>query len=68
MAPKVGDKAPDFSLPASTGKTISLKDLADKKVVLYFYPKDDTPDCTKEASGFRDAQQEITRPEPRSWE
>ena len=52
--PKVGDKAPNFSLPASNGKTISLKGLAGKKVVLYFYPKDDTPGCTKEACAFRD--------------
>jgi peroxiredoxin Q/BCP len=57
--PKVGDKAPDFSLPASNGKTISLKGLAGKKVVLYFYPKDDTPGCTKEACGFRDANSEL---------
>ncbi|MBM3924736.1 MAG: thioredoxin-dependent thiol peroxidase [SAR202 cluster bacterium] len=57
--PKVGDKAPDFSLPASNGKTISLKGLAGKKVVLYFYPKDDTPGCTKEACGFRDANIEL---------
>jgi peroxiredoxin Q/BCP len=51
--PTVGDKAPDFSLPSDKG-TISLKSLAGKQVVLYFYPKDDTPGCTKEACGFRD--------------
>jgi peroxiredoxin Q/BCP len=50
---KVGDKVPNFSLPSSTG-TITLKSLAGKQVVLYFYPKDDTPGCTKEACGFRD--------------
>ena len=51
---KAGDKAPNFSLPSGTGNTISLKSLAGKQVVLYFYPKDDTPGCTKEACGFRD--------------
>lgn len=51
---KVGDKAPDFSLPADDGSTISLKDLRGKKVILYFYPKDDTSGCTAEACDFRD--------------
>ncbi|HEY3196920.1 MAG TPA: thioredoxin-dependent thiol peroxidase [Nitrospirales bacterium] len=51
---KVGDTAPDFSLPSGTGETIALKSLRGKQVVLYFYPKDDTPGCTKEACGFRD--------------
>jgi peroxiredoxin Q/BCP len=50
----VGEKAPGFTLPASTGQTISLEALTGKKVVLYFYPRDDTPGCTKEACGFRD--------------
>ena len=59
MALEVGDPAPQFSLPASTGDTISLKDLEGKKVVLYFYPKDDTPGCTKEACSFRDANPEL---------
>ena len=59
MALEVGDPAPQFSLPASTGDTISLKDLEGKKVVLYFYPKDDTPGCTKEACSFRDADSEL---------
>lgn len=54
MALKEGDKAPDFTAASSDGKQISLKDLKDKKVVLYFYPKDDTPGCTVEACGFRD--------------
>ena len=53
--PKAGGKAPHFSLPASTDETIDLKDFAGKSVVLYFYPKADTPGCTKEACGFRDA-------------
>jgi peroxiredoxin Q/BCP len=52
--PKEGDPAPDFRLPADDGKTDSLKDLRGRKVVLYFYPKDDTPGCTKEACSFRD--------------
>lgn len=54
MPLKEGDKAPDFSLQATDGKTVSLKDLTGKKVVLYFYPKDMTPGCTKEACDFRD--------------
>ena len=48
------DPAPAFSLPASGGGETALKDLLGKKVVLYFYPKDDTPGCTKEACSFRD--------------
>ncbi|MDA1188228.1 MAG: thioredoxin-dependent thiol peroxidase [Chloroflexi bacterium] len=59
MALKVGDKAPDFDLPASTGGSISLKSLAGKQVTLYFYPKDDTPGCTVEACEFRDADSEL---------
>jgi peroxiredoxin Q/BCP len=58
---KPGDKAPDFSLPSSDGKTVSLKDLKGKKVVLYFYPKDDTPGCTKEACSFRDNLARVKR-------
>jgi peroxiredoxin Q/BCP len=54
MQLKVGEKVPVFTLPASTGQTISLEALAGKKVVLYFYPRDDTPGCTKEACDFRD--------------
>ena len=50
-----GDKAPDFSLPSSTGKDVKLSELRGKNVVLYFYPKDDTPGCTKEACSFRDS-------------
>jgi peroxiredoxin Q/BCP len=53
--PQVGDRAPTFSLPSSTGETIDLAKLKGKTVVLYFYPKPDTPGCTKEACGFRDA-------------
>ena len=47
-----GDPAPDFTLPASGGQTVSLGDFAGKQVVLYLYPRDDTPGCTKEAIGF----------------
>src|SRR5206468_2997680 len=50
----VGDKAPDFLLPTGSGEAVSLKDFKRKKVVLYFYPKDDTSGCTKEACSFRD--------------
>ncbi len=59
MTLNVGDKAPEFSLPATTGETISLKDQAGKKVVLYFYPADDTPGCTIEACGFRDSLDQL---------
>jgi peroxiredoxin Q/BCP len=51
---KEGQKAPDFTLQSSGGDRVSLKDLRGKPVVLYFYPKDDTPGCTKEACAFRD--------------
>ena len=50
-----GDVAPDFSLPSDGGDTIRLSDLRGRRVVLYFYPKDDTSGCTKEACGFRDS-------------
>ena len=52
---KEGDKAPDFTAAANGGGTVRLKDFNGKYLVLYFYPKDDTPGCTKEACGFRDA-------------
>jgi thioredoxin-dependent peroxiredoxin len=50
----VGDKAPAFSLEDQSGKTVKLSDFKGKTVVLYFYPKDDTPGCTREACAFRD--------------
>ena len=52
---KEGDKAPDFAVTDQAGNTVRLKDLRGKKFVLYFYPKDDTPGCTKEACSFRDS-------------
>jgi thioredoxin-dependent peroxiredoxin len=54
MMPEEGAKAPDFSLPDGSGKTVSLKDFRGKKLVIYFYPKDDTPGCTTESCDFRD--------------
>ncbi|MCB0544563.1 MAG: thioredoxin-dependent thiol peroxidase [Saprospiraceae bacterium] len=51
---KEGDKAPDFSAANENGQTVSLKDYKGKKLVLYFYPKDDTPGCTAEACSLRD--------------
>lgn len=51
---KAGDKAPDFKANDQTGKPVSLKDFKGKKLVLYFYPKDDTPTCTTEACNLRD--------------
>jgi peroxiredoxin Q/BCP len=61
MAIEEGKKAPAFTLADAAGKKVSLKDFAGKNVILYFYPKDDTPGCTKEACGFRDAWAEIKR-------
>lgn len=56
---KPGQKAPAFKAPDQNGKLLSLKDFSGKKVVLYFYPKDDTPACTKEACSFRDHYQQL---------
>ena len=49
---EVGTKAPEFTLPDKNGNSISLTDFAGKKVVLYFYPKDNTPGCTRQACAF----------------
>src|ERR671936_1334853 len=57
----VGERAPDFTLQSDDGRRYALKDLHGKKVVLYFYPKDDTPGCTKEACSFRDSFAEFER-------
>jgi peroxiredoxin Q/BCP len=56
---QAGDAAPDFTLSGPEGRTVSLADLAGKHVILYFYPRDDTPGCTKEACGFRDAWNDL---------
>ncbi|HYY48550.1 MAG TPA: thioredoxin-dependent thiol peroxidase [Thermoplasmata archaeon] len=56
----VGERAPDFTLQSDDGRRYALKDLQGKKVVLYFYPKDDTPGCTKEACSFRDNLARVT--------
>lgn len=56
-----GTKAPTFSLPDQDGKIHSLSDYAGKKVLLYFYPKDDTPGCTTEACEFRDGYEEFQK-------
>lgn len=57
--PVVGSVAPDFELQDDAGKSVRLSDLRGKRVVLYFYPKDDTPGCTTQACGFRDNYVEI---------
>jgi len=56
---KVGDLAPDFALPDDQGNIVRLSDLRGRRVVVYFYPMDDTPGCTLQACGFRDAYPEI---------
>ncbi len=60
--PKEGEKAPAFKLTASNGKQVSLSDFKSKsRIILYFYPKDDTPGCTVEACGFRDGIKKIEK-------
>ena len=61
MALKIGSKAPAFSLPADSGETVSLSGLKGKPVVLYFYPRDDTPGCTVEACEFRDSWADVRK-------
>ena len=59
--PKVGDKAPNFRLPSTRGKDVTLAEMKGKDVILYFYPKDDTPGCTAEACGFRDHEGDLSK-------
>jgi peroxiredoxin Q/BCP len=56
---KVGDLAPEFALQSDQGTTVRLADFRGKRVIVYFYPKDDTPGCTTQACGFRDAYPQI---------
>jgi peroxiredoxin Q/BCP len=58
---EVGKKAPDFTLPADDGAKVKLSRLRGKPVVLYFYPRDDTPGCTREACAFRDRKSELAK-------
>lgn len=59
MPIREGKPAPDFTLKDAEGNSVSLSDFAGRNVILYFYPKDDTPGCTKEACGFRDGWKEL---------
>lgn len=61
MVLKMGDQAPEFTLLADNNEAVSLKQFRGKKVILYFYPKDNTPGCTQEACDFRDQLAEFTR-------
>jgi len=62
LLPTIGKPAPDFTLPSTSGEPVSLKQFKGKKsVILYFYPKDDAPGCTKEACGLRDMSAEFER-------
>jgi peroxiredoxin Q/BCP len=56
---QVGQAAPDFELPSDSGRKVKLSDFRGKRVIVYFYPKDDTPGCTTQACGFRDAYPQI---------
>ena len=58
---EIGTKAPEFTLPDKDGKEVSLKDFLGQKVVVYFYPKDSTPGCTKQACAFRDAYEDYKK-------
>src|ERR1043165_4079754 len=61
MSLEVGDKAPGFTLPTDGGRKVSLKALKGKTVVLYFYPRNDTPGCTAEACAFRDSLPDFSK-------
>lgn len=58
---QAGDHAPDFELPSGSGTVIRLRELRGKKVVIFFYPQDDTPTCTREACSFRDRREELVK-------
>lgn len=64
---KVGDKAPDFSVVNDVNETVNLKDLAGQKVILYFYPKDNTPGCSIEAQQFNEAYKNCKMPVMLFW-
>src|ERR671930_328815 len=59
MARKAGDPAPDFALPDQHGKTVKLSDFKGQKVIVYFYPRADTPGCTTQACSLRDAHESV---------
>jgi thioredoxin-dependent peroxiredoxin len=59
--PKIGDAAPNFQLPSTRGKDMTLQEFRGKDVILYFYPKDDTPGCTAEACAFRDKEGDLSK-------
>ena len=61
MAHLIGKTVPSFYLPATSGKNINLRDFKNQMVIVYFYPKDNTPGCTQEGRDFRDLYQEITK-------
>lgn len=61
MSIEIGQLAPDFTLATDTGAALKLSDLRNKKVILYFYPKDNTPGCTKEACEFRDVWKNLEK-------
>jgi thioredoxin-dependent peroxiredoxin len=65
--PSVGDPAPDFTLPDDTGTLRSLADARGRWLVLWFYPKDDTPGCTREACSFRDAHSALDASDAEVW-
>lgn len=61
MTLSVGDKYPDLTLPANGGRDVGFKDFKDKKLVVYFYPKDNTPGCTQEGQDFRDLYSQFAK-------
>jgi peroxiredoxin Q/BCP len=61
LMPQIGDTPPAFSMPSDGGGTVSLEDYAGSYLVLYFYPKDDTPGCTKEAIGFSEIKSDLDK-------